>query len=265
MSLAGQIESARWYQSIELPGGIVTPGDYDLPDTARRIPFPASLTGQRCLDVGTRDGFWAFEMERRGAAEVVAIDLDDPDDLDFPAPRPVLSAEARSSLDVRASAFWIAHAALDSKVDRRDLSVYDLTPERVGTFDFAFIGTLLLHLRNPVDALSAIRGVLEPDGRLMSNDAVSMTLSLLWPRRAASEVRMQSPRPFWHVPNASAHRRFITAAGFEILSSGGPYLMRYGRGYEPPGREMSLEQMVLRRGAPHAWAIARPATRRPSI
>jgi 2-polyprenyl-3-methyl-5-hydroxy-6-metoxy-1,4-benzoquinol methylase len=75
--LAAEVARARWYHGMELPGGIVTPGDYDLPDTARRIPLPASLAGKRCLDVGTRDGFWAFEMERRGAAEVVGIDVDE--------------------------------------------------------------------------------------------------------------------------------------------------------------------------------------------
>jgi tRNA (mo5U34)-methyltransferase len=236
----------------------VTPGDYDLPDAARRIPFPASLEGKRCLDVGTRDGFWAFEMEKRGASEVIAIDLDDPADLDFPAPRPPLSSDIRTSLDVRASAFGIAHHALGSQVDRRNLSVYDLAPEQVGTFDFAFIGTLLLHLRNPVDALSAVRGVLAPNGRLMSNDAVSLTLSVLWPKRGMSHVRMQSPWPFWYLPNITGHRRFITAAGFEIESAGGPYLMRYGAGFSGPPRDRSIDALVLRRGVPHGWAIARP-------
>ena len=40
-----------------------------------RFGLPASLAGKTALDVGTADGFWAFEMERRGAARVVAIDL----------------------------------------------------------------------------------------------------------------------------------------------------------------------------------------------
>ena len=31
--------------------------------------------------------------------------------------------------------FRIAHAALDSSVQRREVSVYDLAPETVGTFD----------------------------------------------------------------------------------------------------------------------------------
>jgi hypothetical protein len=125
-------------------------------------------------------------------------------------------------------------------------------------FEFAFIGTLLLHLRNPVDALAAIRRVLRPGGQLMSNDVVSVSLSLLRSRRPTVDVAMQSPRPFWYVPNRAAHLQFVKAAGYEILSSGGPYLMRYGSGWQPIGAARSMEQLVKRRGGPHAWIIARP-------
>jgi tRNA (mo5U34)-methyltransferase len=260
--LAAQVAGARWYHGMELPGGIVTPGDYDLADTARRIPLPKSLVGKRCLDVGTRDGFWAFEMERRGADEVVAIDLDDPDELDFPEPRPRLAQATRESLERRESAFHIAHRALGSSVVRRNLSVYDLSAGGVGRFDFAFIGTLLLHLRNPVDALAAIRRVLAPGGRLMSNDAVSLSLTVLRPRTPSAEVVMQAPRPYWWVPNAAGRRQLVKAAGYEIERAGGPYLMRYGAGWERPGRprelRLLLQQLALRRGAPHTWILARP-------
>src|SRR5579864_2678919 len=140
-ALAAEVATARWYHCIELPGGIVTPGEYDLPDTLKRIPFPASLEGKRCLDVGVRDGFWAFTMEQRGAAEVVGIDLDDPDELDWPKPLPRLSEEIQQELAARARTFAIAARALSSTVKRRNLSVYALDPDEVGTFDFAFIGT----------------------------------------------------------------------------------------------------------------------------
>ncbi len=260
--LAAEVARARWYHGMELPGGIVTPGDYDLQDTARRIPLPRSLTGKRCLDVGTRDGFWAFEMERRGAAEVVAIDLDDPEELDFPEPRPELAPATRESLERRESAFHIAHRALGSNVERRDLSVYDLSPAEAGRFDFAFIGTLLLHLRNPVDALAAIRRVLKPEGRLLSNDAVSLPLTLLRPRTPSAEIVMQSPRPYWWVPNAGGRRQLVRAAGYVIERHGGPYLMRYGAGWKRPDRprepRLLLQQLALRCGAPHTWILARP-------
>ena len=47
--------------------------------TAARVPLPQRLDGLRCLDVSTSDGFWAAEMERRGAAETVAVDVRDPE------------------------------------------------------------------------------------------------------------------------------------------------------------------------------------------
>src|SRR4051794_30291253 len=87
-ALAERVGSTAWYHTIDLGSGVVTPGFYDTVATVSRFPFPASLDGKRCLDVGTSDGFWAFEMERRGAASVVAIDLDDPADYDWPHPRP---------------------------------------------------------------------------------------------------------------------------------------------------------------------------------
>ena len=72
--MADEIADVSWYHSIALPGGIVTPGLYDLRPALEHSLLPRSLAGLRCLDVGTHDGFWAYEMERRGA-EVTAIDV----------------------------------------------------------------------------------------------------------------------------------------------------------------------------------------------
>src|SRR5579872_3409662 len=99
------IAAMPWYHTIELPGGIVTPGEYDHRPIVSKVPLPERLDGLRCLDVGTHDGFWAFEMERRGAAEVVAIDVEDPSELDWPEPRPVLGEETRAFIAERHRAF----------------------------------------------------------------------------------------------------------------------------------------------------------------
>src|SRR3954451_5794252 len=154
-----EADELRWYHTIEFPNGVITPGEYDLRPIVSRLPWRDSLAGMRCLDVGSRDGFYAFEMERRGAAEVISLDLDDPALIDFPVSRPD-EALFRSELDAGNQAFDIARAALGSKVERRYRPVYDLRPEEVGEFDFAVLGTLLLHLRDPVSALRGIRRVL---------------------------------------------------------------------------------------------------------
>jgi len=65
-----------WYHSIEVAPGLVTPGLFDLRPIVERLPWP-DVRGKRCLDVGTYDGFLAFELERRSAAEVLATDIAD--------------------------------------------------------------------------------------------------------------------------------------------------------------------------------------------
>ena len=72
-----------WYHTMELAPGVVTPGWFDLRPIVDHLPWPG-VAGKRCLDVGTYDGFLAFELERRGASEVVAIDIDDHDRWDWP-------------------------------------------------------------------------------------------------------------------------------------------------------------------------------------
>src|SRR5918996_1345053 len=76
-------EHGYWYHTLELAPGVETPGWFDLRPIVDRLPWP-DVAGKRCLDVATYDGFLAFEMERRGAAEVVAVDVPDPADWDWP-------------------------------------------------------------------------------------------------------------------------------------------------------------------------------------
>jgi tRNA (mo5U34)-methyltransferase len=253
--LANEVASRTWYHTIELPGGVVTPGEYDTRSALACIPFPARLDGKRCLDVGTHDGFWAFTMERRGAAEVVAIDLDDPREIDYSEPVPALSEAMVADRESRPSAFALAHNAFDSRVDRRNLSVYALSRDVVGEFDFAYLGTLLLHLRDPIAALTAVRHVMRPGGRMLINDAVSLDLTLLHPRRPVYSVTLFPGRPFWWSPNVAGLRRFMEKAGFAIVDSGGPYWVRRGAGYARPREERLWDRLVLRRGMPHGWVI----------
>jgi tRNA (mo5U34)-methyltransferase len=252
-----------------LPGGVVTPGEYDLRPVLLRVPLPESLEGKRCLDVGTHDGFWAFEMEKRGAREVVAIDLDDPERYDYAQPAPVITDQVRAQTAERQEGFEIARRALGSQVQRHDMSVYELSPA-IGEFDFAVIGTLLLHLRDPVAALSAIGRVLQ--GQLLVNDAVSLSLSALRPRTPAAKLMAVPGHPFWWLPNVSGLRQLVVSAGYQVLASQGPYRVPLGSGSVRPsfrrGHPLASRArlLMLRRGVPHAWVLAepRPSARRAS-
>ena len=92
--LAAEIRAAApWYHTFEFPGGVLTDGYFDLRSVVAKLPLPASLEGMRCLDAAACEGFWSFELARRGAAEVMSLDLPDTEPTGL-AGRPV-SAEVR--------------------------------------------------------------------------------------------------------------------------------------------------------------------------
>jgi SAM-dependent methyltransferase len=209
-----------WYHTIELAPGVVTPGHVDL----RGLPgavLPASLSG-RALDVGTFDGFWAFELERRGA-EVVALDVPALAAAEWPpANRERLEATAREMDLQLGRGFAIAAEALGSKVRRVECNVYDLDAGAIGgTVDFAFLGAMLLHVRDPVRALEAVRGVLAPGGRLTILEPIDPWLSLLSPRRPAARFQANETDFNWWAANVACLEAWLRAAGFTRVARGG--------------------------------------------
>ena len=199
-----------WYHTIDLPDGSATPGWIDTRPVAPLVPWPSSLRGGRCLDVGTFDGFWAFEMERRGAAEVVAIDVDDPERLDFANDYKTAGPEHIKEIGAeRGPGFAEAKAALGSSVERRNRSVYELDPIEDGRFDVALCGCILLHLRDPVLALERIRDVCA--NTLVLIEEVSAKLEIVAPRYPSAAVR-----PFtdeWWVANSPGMEKVCSGQG----------------------------------------------------
>jgi tRNA (mo5U34)-methyltransferase len=261
-----------WYHTIELAPSVITPGIVDARPIVPRVPLPASLSGMRVLDVGTWDGFWAFEMERRGAAEVHAADVPDPYKWDWPA-----RARLRESYDggkanlelIRrnGNGFPIAREALGSSVERHELTVYEISPERLGMFDFVFVGSILLHLRDPVRALECVRTVAR--GEVVVNDSIEYALTKIRPRTATARLDTED-RVWWWQPNLAALHSMIEQAGFEILERGKPYFVPFGPRYQVPRRgprevlrrlstAKGWEELILfRRGIPHAAVRCRP-------
>jgi tRNA (mo5U34)-methyltransferase len=218
-----------WYHTLELGPNAVTPGWFDLRPIVDRMPWP-EVAGKRCLDVGTYDGFLAFELERRGAAEVVAIDIEDHTQWDWPARTRALGpAHLAEIVGTRKGlGFDIAKEALGSSVQRVEQSVYDLTPEEHGGFDVVVCGSLLLHLRDPVGALEAIRGVC--GGVFMSAEQIDAKLTLLSPKRPAGWFR-GGEKVQWLVPNAAGHRAMLDSAGFRIEGGARRYRIPLGAGH----------------------------------
>ena len=189
-----RITKLEWWQTIELSPGVVTPGGWDLRPTSAELPWP-DVTGKRCLDVGTADGFWAFELERRGAAEVVATDLPS-----------AFQQKARAR-------FELARELRGSRVVYEERDVYALD----GEYDVVFMGFVLQMVRDPLGALEAIRGVCR--GHLLLLDTVSLPLSLLPSPLARLDARRNALEHF--VFNRRGMRKAVELAGWTVEAQTG--------------------------------------------
>lgn len=235
----------RWYHSIEVAPGVVTPGLFDLRPIVDRLPWP-DVHGKRCLDVGTGDGFFAFELERRGAAEVVATDVAAHEDWDWEPHNRESGVRYFHHLfgpDKRAS-FDVARRLLGSSVRLEQLSVHELTPDQVGEFDVVVCGSLLLHLRDPLGALGAIRSVCRD--ALLSTNQVDLVRSVLV--RDSPLVRLDGTSGMgqWWLPNAAGHRQMLRASGFAIERGSRLYSVPFGPAH--PARAGTLPSRLRRLG-----------------
>ena len=158
----------------------------------------------------------------------------------------------------------VARELLQSSVRLEQVSVYDLDPGSLGSFDVVVCGSLLLHLRDPLRALQAIRSVC--DGTFLSTNTVELGLTLLHPRRPVFRLDGTSGSTQWWLANrngqpAAAPRRWVRAAA----RNPGLYAIPFGPGRPPPSRGAApLLGRLARRalaggdGVVHHAVLARP-------
>jgi 2-polyprenyl-3-methyl-5-hydroxy-6-metoxy-1,4-benzoquinol methylase len=174
--LRGFATAAFWYHTLEFPQGIQTNGVYQHRPYLHYYGFPPSLVGATVLDVGAADGFFSFEFERLGAAEVVAVDNNPADgsvhtDVSVAHRAPYLAKyellyrdklqfqEVYEALGVPVGHnFLAARAVLGSQVNFLNLSAYEL-PSLNQRYDLVFCGDLIEHLKNPLAVLENLAAV----------------------------------------------------------------------------------------------------------
>jgi len=123
-----------WYHSLELPDGRLIPGFQSLDVLRQRLaqfPLPADLRGKRALDIGAWDGWFTFELERRGA-QVMAVD------------------------STAIERFRIARDLLGSRAEYRIGDLCRLSPADIGRFDIVMFLGVLYHLKHPMLALEKV-------------------------------------------------------------------------------------------------------------
>jgi tRNA (mo5U34)-methyltransferase len=220
------LERARnqgWYHTLELAPGFETDGMFDLRPYVQRYGLPERMDGIRALEVGTWDGFWAFEMERRGA-QVTALDLDDERDLDWPPRRrPSKFPEGR-----RGDGFRLAKEIYGSGVERVNCNIYEATPERLGTFDVVFCGSVLLHLRDQLLALERIASLCK--GLFISAEEYDRVSDLLPFAVSRYHADRDAAVVYW-LPSRRTWKRMIWTAGFDEVVEYGRFTMRSPKGF----------------------------------
>ena len=155
--LAGQIAALQWYHTIELGGGLVTPGVFDLRPIVSGLGIPERLDGKTVLDVGPGNGFFTFLFEERGAA-VTTVELPSWEAHDA---SPVLKAFYESddgkptAVNIH-DALGLAARVKGSRVTRQFVNIYDFDPAVHGRYDIVFCAAVLLHLTDPLRALYRI-------------------------------------------------------------------------------------------------------------
>lgn len=178
-----------WFQNIEIDGVWTAPdhflGDYPAFKYDRFAhALPADLTGKTVLDIGCNAGFYAVEMHRRGAAEVVGIDSDER-----------YLAQAR----------FVADRLGIKGVSYHNLSVYDVA--KLGrTFDLVIFMGVLYHLRHPLLALDLIRAHVAGD----------MLLFQTMQRGSEAVADIPSDPPF-HEPGTNRPPAYFDDPGYPRL------------------------------------------------
>jgi tRNA (mo5U34)-methyltransferase len=198
-TLKARVAQLRWYHTIELPYGIVTPGADSSVDRLVRLDLPASLAGKSVLDVGAWDGFFSFQAERLGAARVLATD----------------SYSWRGGGWGTKAGFELARSALGSRVEDLDIDVMDLSPERVGVFDVVFLLGVLYHVRHPLLALERVASVTREC--LIVETVVDL---LGYPRPAVafySGTELNNDPTNWWAPNLAGAEAMLRSVGFSSV------------------------------------------------
>jgi len=145
MSTAEQVAALPWFHSIDLGGGVITPGlkSVHMLRGEASVAFRHSIAGMSVMDVGAWDGFFSFEAERRGASRVLATD----------------HFCWTGGGWGKKSSFNLARKVLGSRVEDQDIDPMEIREAATGTFDCVLFLGVLYHMRHPLYVLDRVASV----------------------------------------------------------------------------------------------------------
>lgn len=166
-------EDCDWYHTVVLKSGEVVPGAWDLRGGEADYLGHVKVKGQRVLELGPASGYLTFHMEQQGA-EVVAFEAGFDVSIDIiPRPGRDLRAEQmhamRNAVAPVHNSWWYLRRDLGASAKVVYADIYDM-PGDLGTFDTTVVGSILLHLRRPFDALE--QAARRTTGRVVVTDVI---------------------------------------------------------------------------------------------
>lgn len=150
------LEECHFYHRSALPDGRVIEGAWNLMGGESAYLGGVALDGRRVLELGPASGWLTVWMEQQGA-RIVAFDLgwDAQPDL-IPLKQFDLETMAKDHIRLVShvqNAWWYLQHTYGLTAQAAYGNIYHL-PEDLGRFDVSVFGSILLHLRDPFQALS---------------------------------------------------------------------------------------------------------------
>lgn len=209
-----------WFHNIDLGNGLVTPGrgmellwrmDRTLMD---RVDF----RGKSVLEIGSCDGMFSFEAERRGAAYVVATDLM-PYALDrFRFCNRVLGSSVVPfySTSVYELADWLPKLLADLPAD------YQGARDK---FDVVICFGVLYHLKDPMAALAHIRSVVKEDGVVLFETACLRSRKPMMYFNTGGDLFYRDVTTWW-APSLACLKAMCRGSLLEVVPGSVPWRFR---------------------------------------
>jgi tRNA (mo5U34)-methyltransferase len=141
--LQSQIDAMYWHHSIDLGGGVITPGGKSpslCTAEADLIFDRVDLNGRTVLDIGAWNGFFSFEAKRRGASRVLATDS-------YCWSHPHLRGR---------ETFEIARVAIGAEIEALEIDAGEMSVQSVGEFDVVLYLGVFYHRYDAIEALAKV-------------------------------------------------------------------------------------------------------------
>jgi hypothetical protein len=145
---------------MDLPGYGEVGGEWDLRGAEESYLGGVSFQGKRVLELGTASGYLCRYMEDKGA-DVISFDLPAERSWDLVPFAEVdlasLEGGMKNHIERLKNGWWFAHRLFGNRARAVYGNIYEI-PKEIGPVDIATFGAILLHLRDPFQALhSALR------------------------------------------------------------------------------------------------------------